>query len=98
MSSRTIEDYSKALSLDPKLSYAWFNRGNLKCRLKDYNGAVQDYSLAIENEPSLAEAWFNRGLTLIYLNDRANACNDLSKAGELGIQEAYRVIQQFCKK
>jgi hypothetical protein len=66
-------------------------------RLKDYSGAIRDYSLAIEYEPALAEAYFNRALTLIYLNDTRSACRDLSLAGELGLEQAYRVIKQYCK-
>ncbi len=94
---RAMDDYNKALSLQPGNAFAYFNRANIKVRLKDYTGAIQDYSRAIEFEPGLAEAFFNRALTLIYLNDTRSACIDLSRAGELGLDKAYKVIKQYCK-
>lgn len=91
-------DYDRVLELRPGLSFAWFNRGNIRNRMKDYNSAILDYSQAIRLEPELAEAYFNRGLTFIYLDQIDNGCGDLSKAGELGIKSAYGVIKRFCYK
>jgi len=95
---KALEVYDQLIMRQPDFAFGYFNRANVKVRLKDYTGAVADYSLAIEKHPALAEAYFNRALTLIYLNDTGPACQDLSKAGELGLQEAYKVIRQFCKK
>jgi tetratricopeptide (TPR) repeat protein len=91
-----IQDYDKVIELQPDNAFGYFNRANVKVRLKDYSGAVQDYTRAIEKEPGLAEAFFNRALTLIYLNDTRSACLDLSQAGELGLEQAYRVIKKYC--
>ncbi len=91
-------DYDRVIELRPGLSFAWFNRGNIRNRMKDYNSAILDYSQAIHLDPELAEAWFNRGLTFIYLDQLDNGCGDLSKAGELGIKSAYGVIKRFCYK
>ncbi|HSG67579.1 MAG TPA: tetratricopeptide repeat protein, partial [Bacteroidales bacterium] len=93
-----LQDYDRVIELRPNLPYAYFNRGNIRCRMKDYNSAIIDYSQAIELDPELAEAYFNRGLTYIYLDQLGNGCGDLSKAGELGIGEAYGVIKRFCYK
>jgi tetratricopeptide (TPR) repeat protein len=95
---KAIEAYDRLLKLMPDFAFGYFNRANVKARLKDYNGAIADYTRAIEKQPGMAEAYFNRALTLIYLNDTGSACQDLSKSGELGLQEAYKVIRQFCKK
>jgi tetratricopeptide (TPR) repeat protein len=76
-----LMDYDKVLELRPGLAYAWFNRGNIRNRMKDYNSAILDYSQAIHLNPELAEAYFNRGLTYIYLDQLDNGCGDLSKAG-----------------
>jgi tetratricopeptide (TPR) repeat protein len=94
---KAIEDYDKVIALQPGNAFGYFNRANVKVRLKDYTGAIQDYSAAIEKEPTLSEAFFNRALTLIYLNDKQSACRDLSSAGELGLDAAYKVIKQYCK-
>ena len=47
-------------------------------------------------EKDFAEAYFNRGLTKIYLDDIDGGAMDLSKAGELGIQDAYNIIKRYC--
>jgi tetratricopeptide (TPR) repeat protein len=92
-----LADYDKVIELQPDNAFGYFNRANTKVRLKDYSGAILDFSKAIEKEPGLAEAYFNRALTLIYLKDNQSACRDLSQAGELGLEQAYRVIKQYCK-
>jgi len=35
-------------------------------------------------------------LIYIYLNDLKNGCKDISKAGELGINDAYVVFHKYC--
>jgi len=37
-------------------------------------------------------------LTLLFLEEEKLACADLSKAGELGIIEAYAVIRKYCAR
>jgi hypothetical protein len=56
------------------------------------------YTKAIERQDDFAEAYYNRGLTYIYLEDNRQACRDLSRAGELGLKKAYRVINKYCSK
>ena len=70
--------------------------GNTKVKKRDYIGAINDYSKAIELEPDYAEAYFNRGLTRIFMDDMDGGSLDLSKAGELGLVEAYNVIKRYC--
>ncbi len=96
--SSVLADYDRVIELDPQMSYAYYNRGNIKNRMHDFEGAVQDYNKALALQPNLAEAFYNRALTLIYLKKTADACLDLSKAGELGIQDAYNVIKRYCNK
>jgi lipoprotein NlpI len=66
--------------------------------MKDFQRAIDAYSDGIAHDPTLAEAFYNRALTLIYLGENGLACSDLSKAGELGITEAYSVIRKYCSK
>lgn len=96
--SKVLEDYDHVLRLDPSMSYAWYNRANIKNRMRDFEGALHDYTIAIGLQPNFAEAFYNRALTLIYLKNTADACLDLSTAGELGIPEAYNVIKRYCNK
>lgn len=95
--SSVISDYNQVIRLNPKLSVAYYNRGNIKNRMRDFKGAVNDYTTALSLNPDFAEAYYNRAITLIYFNHTREACYDLSKAGELGIEEAYNVIKRYCK-
>ena len=45
----------------------------------------------------MGDAYFNRGLVLIYLKDKEKGCIDLSRAGELGVHDAYSAIKRFCE-
>lgn len=91
-----IKDLNEALKINPDVPEIWFNKGNAHLRMKDYTQAVQDYTNAINRDKDYAEAYYNRGLTLIYLQDRSRGCLDMSKAGELGIEDAYKVINRYC--
>ena len=57
--------------------------------------AYDDYTRAIELEPNLGEAYYNRGLVQIFMKDTRKGCMDLSKAGELGISQAYDLLREF---
>lgn len=92
-----LEDYNRVIELNPGMSFAYYNRGNIKNRMRDFDGAIKDYTIATALNPEFAEAFYNRALTLIYQKQNHEACFDLSKAGELGIPEAYNVIKRYCK-
>ena len=95
---KSLEDYTKVLKTNPDMSFAYYNRANLKLRLKLYQRAIDDYSMALKLEPKMAEAYYNRALILLYLKENKLACKDLSKAGELGISAAYNVIKRYCSE
>ena len=46
----------------------------------------------------MGNAYYNRALVLIFIKDREKGCIDLSRAGELGIKDAYSVINKYCKE
>ena len=96
--SPAVEDMLTAARLRPDFPYTYYNLGNLYCLSGDMPGAIAQYTRAIDLYPSLAEAWYNRGLVLIYVQDKEKGCLDLSKAGELGIGDAYNVISRYCDK
>ncbi len=96
--SGVLKDYDRVVQLDYNMSFAYYNRGNIKNRTRDFEGAVQDYTIAVAIDPNFAEAFYNRAITLIYLKNTKDACLDLSRAGELGVQEAYSVIKRYCNK
>jgi len=86
-----IQDYSKAIELDPKLVKAYVNRGLAKANIKDYREAIQDYSKAIELDPKLAKTYESRGLAKANIKDYRGAIQDFTKAIELNpnLDKAY---------
>ncbi len=93
-----IHDMKKAAALMPEFPYSYYNLGNLYTLSSDLPEAILQYTKAIQLYPSLPEAYYNRGLVLIYLKDSEKGCLDMSKAGELGVPEAYSVISKYCIK
>lgn len=93
-----IRDYTKALQLNPDLTFAWFNRATAEIKTEDYKSATDDYTMALSCDPALSEVYYNRGLLLILQQATKDGCMDLSKAGELGILEAYNVMRRYCYK
>ncbi len=91
-----MDDFQKAIDLDPKFPFSWFNRAVVLSKLGRHEEALANLTRAIELQPDFAEAYFNRGLIKIYQDDTEGGAIDLSKAGELGIQEAYNVIKRYC--
>jgi len=94
----SLADFEMATNLNRTSPFAFYNMANLKIRQQKFQRAIDDYSMAIRLEPKMAEAYFNRALTLLYLEEDELACKDLSKAGELGIVEAYNIIKRYCGK
>ena len=93
-----IADLTKAIKLYSGFAYAYYNRANLLALSGKLPEAFEDYSKAIALNPNFAEAYYNRGLIQIYMKDTRKGCLDISKAGELGIEEAYEVLKTYTKQ
>jgi len=94
--SAAIQDMKRAAELAPGFPYIYYNLGNLYCLSNNLPESIKNYTKALDIFPYIAEAYYNRGLVLIYLKDKEKGCFDLSKAGELGLQDAYSVIKKYC--
>lgn len=95
--SDAIQDLKAAVEVLPDVPYMYFNLGNLYCLSSEHVASIENYTKAIELYPYMGDAYFNRGLVLIYLKDKEKGCIDLSRAGELGVQDAYGVIKKYCE-
>ena len=90
-----VADLNKAVKLFPDFAEAYYNRANLRALSGSLPEAYEDYSKAIALNPTFAEAYYNRGVIQIFMKDTRKGCLDLSKAGELGITEAYEVLKRY---
>ena len=95
--SDAIRDMKAAAEITPDIPYIYYNLGNLYCLSSEHINSIENYSKAIALYPYMGDAYFNRGLVLIYLKDKEKGCIDLSRAGELGVQDAYSVIKKYCE-
>lgn len=96
--SDAIADLKSADGIVGDIPYIHFNLGNLYCLASDHIASIDSYTEAIDLYPYMGDAYFNRGLVLIYLKDKEKGCIDLSRAGELGVSDAYNVIKKYCEE
>ena len=96
--SDAINDMAAAQEIVPDLPYIYYNLANLYCLSADHIASIDNYTKAISLWPYMGDAYFNRGLVLIYLKDKEKGCIDLSRAGELGVEDAYGVIKKYCEE
>ena len=90
-----VADLNKAVKLFPDFAYAYYNRANLLALSGSLPEAFEDYTKAISLNPAFAEAYYNRGIIQLFMKDTRKGCLDLSKAGKLGITEAYEVLKRY---
>ncbi len=90
-----LMDYDQVIRRLPDFAFAYYNKANILCQQKDYEAAIMHYTDAIHADAEFAEAYFNRGLTYIYIGKHQLGLQDLSRAGELGIYQAYNIITRL---
>jgi tetratricopeptide (TPR) repeat protein len=59
---RVIDDYNKALEIDPKVPLAHENRAAARCETGDYEGAIADVERVIADDPKSADNYMNRAI------------------------------------
>ena len=93
--SQVEGDFAVAIQLAPRNAYVYYDRGNLFASQQNYSRAIDDYTHAISLDPRLAEAYFNRGIARYYSGNIKEAQQDLSRAGELGLYDAYALSKRM---
>ena len=95
LSQHTLFIYKEAGKTDV---IAIFNKAYKDSQEGKINEAIEGFGKVIETNPSIAEAYYNRGLLRLLTDDTIGAIPDLSKAGELGIYQAYNIIKKNQKR
>lgn len=78
-----MNDYAKAIELNPKNYTAYNNRGMCKRMSGNDSIAIEDFTMAIKLNPLYAEAYFNRGFCFYIFRNLKEAIADFDKAIEL---------------
>jgi tetratricopeptide (TPR) repeat protein len=81
---QAIEEFSKAIRLNPKYQYAYFQRALVYEQLREFQRSLADYDRAIFINPKYSKAYNNRALLKAdKLNDIPGAIQDFRQAARL---------------
>ena len=89
--SRAIEDYNRAIGLNPAYAPIYNNRGNAYSAMGDATLALENYNQAIALDPRYAQAYANRGIVFKTAGNFNRAVEDFSQA----IRLAPRYAQAY---
>jgi len=92
-----ISDFDKIELKFNKSAEFYLKRGGAKYYLEKYADAKLDFTKSLSIEKS-SYTYFGRGICNIFLGLKESGCLDLSKAGELGHEQAYEAIKEYCNK
>ena len=81
--SKAIQEFTKAIALDPNNWIVYAYRGLCYYKLKQNSRAIQDYTQAIDLEPTEANPHYNRGLAYSALKQDTQAIQEFTKAIDL---------------
>jgi tetratricopeptide (TPR) repeat protein len=84
-----INDYTRAIKVNPRYTEAYNNRGAIRRSKGDVDGAIADYDRAIEVDPEHTKSWNNRGAAKEKKGDLDGAIADFTRAIELDSQYAH---------
>ena len=80
-------------SVDPRSAMLKDNK-----RAYEHEQIMRDYDMVIKLNPGFVYAYYNRGLARLSQGDVNRGIADLSKAGELGIYNAYSIIKRMTSR
>ncbi|XP_012943224.1 uncharacterized protein LOC101857057 [Aplysia californica] len=84
-----MQDYQRAIKLDPKYSLAYFNAGNIYFHTRHFKQALSYYSKAKELNPQDESACLNSAITKVLLHDTQGALEDFKTAAKLSPYSAH---------
>lgn len=99
-----VNDYTRALELDPKMATGYVNRGFVFNDLREPGKAAKDFQTALQLDPRYGEAHLGLGYADLQLHRPKSALKQLdiaekllgkSHAGHLARAEAFRQEQDF---
>ena len=95
-----IEEYNKALELDPNFTMAYIFRANAKLKTKDWDSAIEDFNKALSLKPNDASCTINRGICRYENGDIKSAIEDFNTVIQVNPQNsiAYEYRGQSFKK
>lgn len=93
--TKILDNYDKAIKVNPNNAEVYAARGSAKYVLKDYKGSIEDFNKALQIKSDLPVAYFSRGLSKKELGDNAGALEDFKKTKELSIKAKDNSLNQL---
>jgi len=94
---QAAEAFRRCTEEAPQFAEAYYNQAYTLAMQGKYADAINSLNTAIEKRKDFAIAYFNRGILYLFLENQQAAAKDLSRAGELGIYQAYSILKQSRK-
>ena len=97
-----IEEFTKAIEVDPNYIEAYYDRAFLRGMIKDYYGQIEDYTEIIKINPDfddyywVTRAYSGRGKVRLYIDGLEAACEDWKKAADLGDKFDAEWFEEYC--
>ena len=85
---RAIEDFNKAIDLNPEDAGAYNNRGLAYGKTGNFHAAIQDFNTAIDLNPEDALFHSGRGVAYFWTGNFHAAIEDYSRAIDLNPEDA----------
>lgn len=90
-----LDDYNKAIELDPYQAHYRFNRAFLFQDNGKNQEAIEDYNMVIKLEPENYIAMTNRGEAHYAIGNKEMALSDLNRAKEFDYAEAIELLEKL---
>ena len=94
-----LDDYNRAIEIDPQNTDAYNNRASLYGELKKYDLALADFNQVLKIDPNYPNAYLGKGLVSISLQQKQQGIKDLETAAQLFYQQGdistYQKIIQY---
>lgn len=81
--SAAVEDFNRAIKINPNDAEAYSHRGAAELGLKKYQEAISDYNKALQINPQSAELYVNRGLVYGSMGNYQKAIEDYNQSIEI---------------
>jgi len=88
-----IQDFNKALELDPKSYRVAYYRGVVRSVLKQFSEAIDDYTMSLEINPYQAFCLFRRGQSYFHIGDYPQALSDCEAS--LAMEPNNETVKKF---
>ena len=87
-----LQDYQKALSLDPSLAFVHLDLGIYYFNIGNYDKALEEYNLSIAIDPYRSDAWARKSELFGRLGKFGDCLESNIKARKLNPEEWYAYL------